>query len=80
MLRRKQVEKLPEASEQNEEIALDFAGCFQNAKKRRKFILVSIDHYSGWPEAKFLHRRQQKSGRIFKTLYCTIRGTAKNQN
>ena len=38
MLRQKQVGKLPEASEQNEEIALDFAGSFQNAKKGKVFI------------------------------------------
>ena len=60
MLRQKQVGKIPEASEQNEEIALDFAGPFQNAKKGKKYLLVSIDHYSRWPEAKFLHRPTTK--------------------
>ena len=33
ILKQTQTEKLPEANEQNEEIALDFAGPFQNAKK-----------------------------------------------
>ena len=33
MLKQKQFGKLPEAKEQNEEVALDFAGPFQNAKK-----------------------------------------------
>ena len=60
MLRQKQVGKLSEASEQNEEVALDFAGPFQNAKKGKKYLLVSIDHYSCWPEAKFLHRPTTK--------------------
>ena len=60
MLRQKQVGKLPEASEQNEEIALDFAGPFQNAKRGKKYLLVFIDHDSGWPEAKFSHRPTTK--------------------
>ena len=44
--------KIPE--EQDEEIALDFAEPFQNARESKKFLLVSIDHFSGWQEAKFL--------------------------
>ena len=70
MLTQKQVGKLAEASEQN---ALDFAGPFQNAKKGKKYLLVSIDHYSGWPEAKFLHcPTTKKSVGFSKTVFCTI--------
>ena len=54
-MKQKQIGKLPEVKEQNEEVALDFAGPFQNAKKRKNFLLVSVDHFSGWPDAKFLH-------------------------
>ena len=46
--------KIPEVKEQNEEIALEFAGPFQNAREGKKYLLVSIDHFSGWPDAKFL--------------------------
>ena len=46
--------KIPKAKQQNEEIALDFAGPFQNAREGNKYLLVSIDHFSGWPDAKFL--------------------------
>ena len=35
MLKQKQIGKIPEAKEQNEEVALDFAGPFQNAKKKK---------------------------------------------
>ena len=35
MLKQKQIGKLPEAKEQNEEVALNFAGPFQNAKKEK---------------------------------------------
>ena len=46
---------MPDLKEQNEEIALDFAGPFQNANKWKKYLLLSIDHFSGWPDAKILH-------------------------
>ena len=38
-----QVRKLPEVREMNEEVAVDF----QNAKQGKKYLLVSIDHFSG---------------------------------
>ena len=40
----------------NQEIAIDFAGPFQNAPKAKQYLLVSIDHLTGWPEAKFLRK------------------------
>ena len=53
LLKQTQVGKLPECQENNQDIAIDFAGPFQNAAKA-KYLLVSIDHSSGWPESKFL--------------------------
>ena len=55
ILKQKQEGKLPEAKEQNDEVALDFAGPFQNAEKGKNCLLVSVDRFSGWPDAKFLH-------------------------
>ena len=40
----------------NQEIAINFARLFQNAIGAKKYLLVSVDHYSGWPEAKFLRK------------------------
>ena len=74
MLRQKLVGIIPEASEQNEEIALDFAGPFQNAKKGKKYLLVSIDHDSCWPEAKFLHRPTTKNVLEFLKYYIAQYG------
>ena len=74
MLTQKQVGKLPEASKQNEEVALDFAGPFQNAKKGKKYLLVSINHYSGWPEAKFLPRPTTKKVLEFLKQYIAQYG------
>ena len=59
-LRQKQVGKLPEVEQQNEEIALVFAGPFQNAKKGKNYMLILIDHFSNWPDARFLHRPTTK--------------------
>ena len=39
--------KLPEATEPNEEIALDFAGPFQNGNIKKKYLLVSVGNHSG---------------------------------
>ena len=46
--------KIPEAVEPNEEISLDFAGPLQNGISKRKYLLVSVDNHSGWPDAMFL--------------------------
>ena len=48
--------KLPKGSEPNEHIAIDFARQFQSAICSNKTLLVSIDHFSGWPEEKFLRQ------------------------
>ena len=50
----KELGKIPKTKQQNEEIALHFAGPFQNAREGIKYLLVSIDHFSWWPDAKFL--------------------------
>ena len=54
LLRQNQARNLPKCTDVNQEIAIDFALPFENARKDKKYILVSIDHFSGWPEAKFL--------------------------
>ena len=46
--------KIPEAKNPNDEISSDFAGLFQNAYKQKKYLLVSVDNNSGWPDAMFL--------------------------
>ena len=56
LMRQKEIGKLPRATEHNQEIAIDFAGPFQNAISARKYLLVSIDHHTGWPDAKFLRK------------------------
>ena len=59
---RKQSEfgKIPETLEPNEEIALDFAGPFQNAKHGIQNLLVAIDNFTTWPDALFLHKPTTK--------------------
>ena len=45
--------KLPAASLPDEEISLDFADPFRNANVKKKYLLVSVDNLSGWPDALF---------------------------
>ena len=56
LLRQKQVEQLPKCNEINREITIDFAGPFQNEIGAKKYMLVSPDHNTGWPEAKVLRK------------------------
>ena len=69
--------KIPVAKEQNEEVALDFAGPFQNAKKGKKYLLVSIDHFSGRPDAKFLQKPKSKKVSEFLKQYIGQYGAPK---
>ena len=53
IVKQKQVGELPKCTEANQEIAIDFAGPFQNAIGAKTYLLVSSDHFTAWPEAKF---------------------------
>ena len=50
---RKELGKLPLAEKPNDEVAIDFAGPFQNAPNGKQYLLVSVDLLSGWPEVLF---------------------------
>ena len=54
MLKQKQIENLPEAEEQNEEVALDFAGPFPNAKKRKKVVASICRSFFGMARRKIV--------------------------
>ena len=63
--------KVPEASEPNEEISLDFAGPFQNGNSKKKYLLVSVDNHSGWPDAMFLPNPNTEKVIEFLTEYIS---------
>ena len=73
----KELGKFPNPKQQNEEIALDFAGPFQNAREGNKYLLVSIDHFSGWPDAKFLRCPTTKKLIVFLKHYNAQFGVSK---
>ena len=60
LLKQKQFGKIPKPKKQNNEIALDFAGPFQNAKRGKKYLLVAIDNFSAWPDALFYINQQAR--------------------
>ena len=51
--------KLPAADAHNDEIAMDIAGPFQLAPKTKKYLIVSIDHKTNWPNAAFVAKLPQ---------------------
>ena len=77
ILKQKPVGKLPEVKEMNEEIALDVAGPFRNGKQGKKYMLVSIDHFSRWSDAKFLHSPTTKKVVEFLNCYISRYGVPK---
>ena len=62
---------MPESKECNQEIVIDFPGPFQNAINAKKYLLVSVDHFSEWPEAKFSRNPTTEKGIEFLKNYIT---------
>ena len=73
----KEFGKLPEVKKPNEEISVDFPGPFQNANLNKKYLLVSVDNYSGWPDALFLPNPTTDKEVEFLTEYVARNGTPK---
>ena len=69
--------KLPKTKEVNEKVALNFAGPFQKSKQGKNFLLVSIDHFSAWPDAKMLHQPTTSKVIDFLEQYITNDGVPK---
>ena len=53
LLKQKQFGKIPNPENITDEIAIDFAGPFKIARSSKKYLIVSVDSKSGWPDAKF---------------------------
>ena len=77
LLKQSQFGEIPKSKEPNEEIALDFAGPFQNAEHGKKYLLVAIDKYSAWPDALFLHKPTTKKVIEFLKNYVAQYGIPK---
>ena len=77
ILRKKQFGKLEEPENVNDEVALDFAGPYAVSNKARKYILVSVDHKTGWPDAMFLREPNADKVIEFVTNYIALFGVPK---
>ena len=73
----KEFGKIPEAKNPNDEISIDFAGTFQNAYKQKKYLLVSVDNNSGWPDAMFLPNPSAEKVVEFLLEYIATNGIPK---
>ena len=68
-----EVNYLPPTKKPNEEIQWDFIGPIR-FKKRRFFILVSIDRYSSWPAACVSDKPTGKTAKSFLEQYINLNG------
>ena len=73
----KQVGQLPKCNEINQENGIDFVGPFQKAIRAKRYMLVTIDHYTGWPEAKLLRKPNTDEVTEFLKKYITGHGIPK---
>ena len=74
VLSQKQFGKIPTPKTINEEIAIDFAGPFKIAQSTKKYLIVSVDSKSGWPDAKFLRDPTTTKVTEFLTKYIADNG------
>ena len=70
--------KLPAAENFNDELAGDFAGPFKRAPKNKQYLLVAIDHKTGWPSATFTSQPGTEKVLNFLNEYIAQHGIAKN--
>ena len=54
LLRQKQFGSISTSTAPNDELALDFAGPFSVGTHGKRYLFVSIDNFSGWPDVKLL--------------------------
>ena len=74
LLKQNQFGKIPKSEKPNDEIALDFAGPFQNAEHGTKYLLLAVDNFSAWPDALFLHKPTTKKVIEFSKNYIAQYG------
>ena len=77
ILRQSQIDKIPASTEKNQEIAIAVAGPVQNSINARKYLLVSINHETGWPEAKFVRKPNTEKVMELLRKYIIRHGTPK---
>ena len=71
-------EKLPNLTEPNEEVDLDFAGPLDRSWGNAKYLLLCIDRFSKFPSAKVVNNTSTSSILIFMRDYCHLRGFPKS--
>ena len=69
--------KNPAAENHNDEIAIYLAGPFKFAPDNKKYLLVSIDHTTNWPDAQFMRRPTTDKGTDFLNKYIAEFGIPK---
>ena len=80
ILKQKQFGKIPKSEKPNDETAQDFAGPFQNKEPGKKYLLESMDSFSAWSDALFLHKPTTKKVIEFLENYISLYGLPKQSS
>ena len=71
-------ENIPEPTEPNEELQIDFAGPFCSKKHSKYYILVAVDRYSRFPSAMITKATTATKVIKFLTSYIALHGVPEN--
>ena len=74
LMHKKQFSSISTSTAPNDEIALDFNGSFSVGTHGKRYLLVSIDNFSGWPDVNLL--REPKTSHVldFLRIYIALHG------
>ena len=61
VLKQKHFGKVPIPDKIDDELAIKFAGPFKLARSLKRYLIVSVDRKSGWPDTKFLRAPTAKT-------------------
>ena len=78
LIPKNKISELPQLTEPNEEVQLDFAGPILDEKHKESYILASVDRYSRYPHAKVYHNCDAETAIEYLNQYIKFHGIPRN--
>ena len=78
LIPKNKISELPQLTEPNEEVQLDFAGPVLDEKHKESYILASVDRYSRYPHAKVYHNCDAETAIEYLNQYIKFHGIPRN--
>ena len=78
LIPKNKISELPQLTEPNEEVQLDFAGPVLDEKHKDLYILASVDRYSRYPHAKVYHNCDAETAIEYLSQYIKFHGIPRN--